>query len=517
MSVRSRSLLASAAVAVLAALSVASPAAATAPPVSTTTDPAAAAAGWLAQQFVDSAGKPSAAGDHFDFPGGTYYWGGLTASAIFALAATKTGGDKIQAALSYMASNVAGDANLGTGMQPGPYDGSVATAALAAMVAGSDPTAFGGQNLLQSLKDDICTGASAPANNQDFSTPTCPAAGAARNIFSSVSESLVVLAQARGAAQNGSSYAPTPAAITYFLSLQCPDGGFTVGTAGGAGCTSDVDATGYAAAALVALGGHAAELTAAKGWLLGQRNPAGYWSAQGGPDVDSTGLAASALDAVGVDTSTSRTWLASQQVIDGATLGAGATRGALKYQGSFNAASSSKATADGLLGMVHGASLATLSAAGATPGTSVLALSAGSTSASSVTAGGSITVTGTGFAAGEQVAGELHSTPVPLGNVAANSAGTAVFTFAVPASIGAGSHSVVMTGASGLTSTVTFTVTAAAPVTTASSAPQSGTCSAQALACTGRDSRITLTQGFTGLTLILVGAGAVYAGRRRRA
>ena len=511
MSIRHRRTFAVAAAAGLLALSTpASAAPATAPP--TTTDPAAAAAGWLAQQFVGAAGTPTPNGDHFNFPGGTFYWSGLTASAIFALAASGSGDDKIQAAITFMEQNVAADANLGNGDQPGPYDGSVATAALAGIVAGADPSAFGGIDLLKALKDDECIAVSAPVDQNDFTTPTCPSIGAGRNIFSSVSESLIMLVEARAGVT------PTPDALKYFLKLQCSDGGFTIAT-DPAGCASDVDATGYAAAALRALGGHQAALDNATAWLLAKRNPAGYWvePPTPGPNTDSTGLGASALDAAGIDAPTSRAWLASQQMTTGPTIGAGASRGALKFQGVFDASSSIKATADGLLGLVPGASLATLTATGATPGTAVLALGAPKTASTSVQQGGTQTVTGFGFSAGEQVSAELHSTPVSLGSVTASKAGTAIVAFTVPTALAPGKHSVVLAGAtSGLTSTATFTVTAAPPraVAPPASAPVTGV---PILAATGLDGQQALVDVLIGLGLVAAGAGALYLGRRRRA
>ncbi len=505
--------LAVAAVAGLFALCAPASAAAATP--TTTTSPAPAAAGWLAQQFAGAAGKATPAGDHFNFPGTTFYWSGLTASAVFALAASKSGGDKVAAAISFMQQNVAADANLGQGAHPGPFDGSVATAALAAIVAGADPTNFGGANLLATLKSDECSAVSAPVGPTD-TTPTCPAVGAGNNVFSSVSESLILLAEARA----GGTFAPSTAAVDYFLTLQCSDGGFTVQT-NTTGCASDVDATAYAIAALVALGSQPAVLSGAAAWLLGQRQAAGYWIAQGGANVDSTGLAASALDATGADTSTSRTWLASQQVTTGPTTGTGASRGALKFQGAFDATSSIKATADGLLGLVPGVSLATLTAEGATSGTALLALDSPKLASASVMQGSKQTVTGTGFGAGEKVSAVLHSAPIALSTVSANTSGTAVVTFTVPATLAVGPHSVVLTGAtSGLTSTASFTVTAApvAPVTTTTpTIPVPAGSAAQGLANSGLDAQQALIEALVGLGCIVAGAGALYLGRRRRA
>jgi hypothetical protein len=501
MSVTPRRLLALTAAATAAALLLTGGPAAAVPAPATTTDPAAAAAGWLAQQFV---GKDA---DHLvlTYGGQTFADYGGTADAIFALAAAKSGKSTIGAALSYLERNADTYADISNRDGYGPYDGSLGKLALAAEVAGADPTDFDGHNLLQLLQQDEC-----PAD-----ATTCTP-GAGRNIYSSVSESLIILAEARG----GGSYAPSDAAVTYFLSLQCPNGGFTDTTnACTAGKDASVDETGYAVAALLALGGHEEEVRKAVTWLKGQRKADGYWVVQGGPDVDSTGLAASALNAAGVNTATSRRWLASQQVTTGPTIGAGASRGALKYQGKFDAATSVKATADGLLGMVPGASLATLTARGAKAGTSVLTLAPATVKHTSVKQGGTQTVTGTGFSSGEHVSGVLHSTPVSLGSGTAGPTGSVAVTFTVPASLDPGQHTVTLTGRhSGLSSSVTFTVTATAPTAPPTSTPTtSPTTPTPILADTGTPQSQVLAESLIGLGLLLAGAAVAYAGRRRRA
>ncbi len=529
---RLRLLLAAGAATAAALAGVAAPAVAITAPA-TTTSPAAAAAGWLAQQVRDATEKPSANGDHFDYPGSApyFYYSGLTADAIYGLATSKTGLDKITAALAYIESHVVGDANLGQPQgSPGPYDGSVAKAALAALVAGADPTSFAGTDLLGSLAASTCTAVSAPdPNNYSDKTPNCPAVGAARNIYSSVSESLVITALSRGAKEISAKYAPSAPAVTYFLSLQCTDGGFTGNTTACGSGAPGIDETAYAIFALQALdalqapGGYDAELARAVDWLQRQQQPGGYWETQGGPSTDSTGLAAAAIEATGgaAAVSRARAWLATQQVTTGPTVGINASRGALKYQGAFDADASIKATADGLLGLARGGSLATLTAQGATAGTAVLA-PVSTAKAGRVPQGGRQTVTGVGFAAGENVAAVLHSIPVALGSVTATNRGTATVTFTVPAGLDPGTHSVVLTGASsGLTTTVPFTVTAAP---TASAAP-TGTGSTRAvapastgtdaLAHSGLDGRAALDLVLLGLTLIAAGGGVVYAGRRR--
>lgn len=524
MSVRSRAVAVLGSVA--AALALGTLPASAAPAPASTTDPAAAAAGWLAQQFVGADHRPSPSGDRlegsFGSPPSYYFDGGRTADAIYALAAAGAGKARIDAAIGYFAAHVAEYTSItDTTGKPGPYDGQIGKTALAAIVAGADPTSFGGHDLLQALKDDECTEVSAPADQNDFSTPVCPAVGAARNIYSSISESFVVLASARGATLHGAQYAPSAAAVDYFLSLQCPGGGFTGLTTA---CTKDsdatTDATAYAAFALAALGGHQPQLDRAVSFLQGGRAAGGYWVAEGGPDVDSTGLATAALAAAGRDVGASRAWLVSQQVTDGPTVGPGASRGALKYQGAFDAFSSVKGTADGLLGLVPDGSLATITAAGAASGTRVLALAGPTLGSASVAQGARQSVTGTGFAAGERVAAVVHSTPAQVGTASANAAGTVTLTFTVPATLATGTHRLVLTGAtSGLSSAASFSVTAApaaAPVPVPpAAAPQSG--AGAPLAATGLDGPRLLVLGLAGGAMLAAGAALSVAGRRRRA
>lgn len=459
----------------------------------TTTSPAQAAAGWLAQQFTD----------HLDYAGSSYFDGGTTADAIFALAAAGVGKDKIEATIRYFAEHVDDYTSLHdkTG-KPGPYDGSIGKAAVAALVAGADPTHFGGYNLLRALEHDQCTAPSQPKNTNDTKTPVCPAAGAARNIYSSISESLAILAEARGAAKYGSAYAPDGAALSYFGSLQCANGGFTAQTTGGGKCVSDPDATGYAVMALQAAGHRSAALGRAVRWLNKQRNADGSWTAQHVHNVDSTGLAAAALRAQGIDTHRSAVWLVSQQVDSGPTVGAGASRGALKYHGTFDAAASIKATADGILGMVAGGSLATLTDGAARADAPVLALAPARARDAQLVAGHQQTITGAGFAAHETVTATSGGRTYARAD--ADHEGTVTLTFTVPASA-AGARQLTLTGArSGLRTTTSFKV-AATPV----SRP------APALADTGRDARHTGTEIALGLGLVAAGALALLLARRR--
>ncbi len=487
-----------------------STAAAAAPPPRTTTAPAQAAAGWLAQQF----------GDHLDFPGSTYFDGGATADAVFALAAADAGKAKIDSAMRYFAAHVDDYTNLqDTDGKPGPYDGSVGKTAVAAFAAGRDPRSFGGHDLIAALHDDQCTKVSAPKNPQDYTTPTCPAVGAARNIYSSVSESFAILAEGRAASVYGAGLGPDSAARSYFLSLQCPDGGFTVGTGTASGCASDIDATAYAVMALQLLGAATAgKLAAAVHWLAAGQNRSGYWVSQGGPNVDSTGLAAAALDGVGPDTPAARAWLAAQQVTTGPTVGAGASRGALAFEGSFNAASAVKATSDGMLGLAANGSLAVLTDAHAAAGTAVLALAAPTLTAAQVRQGGSDRVTGTGFSRGETVTARLGD--VAAGSATAGANGTVTIQLSVKASVRPGKQLLTLTGASSrLSSSTSLVVSAAAAPSSRSQHPSAGAPSpastAPILAATGAPDVGGLLAA--GCASVLLGGLVLFVGRRKRA
>ncbi len=80
----------------------------------------------------------------------------------------------------------------------------------------------------------------------------------------------------------------------------------------------------------------------------------------------------------------------------------------------------------------------------------------------SVAQGGTVTVTGTGFAADEKVEFVLHSDPIVLGEATADAAGAVSATLTVPASAPVGDHQLIATGAlSQRSATVALAVTAA--------------------------------------------------------
>jgi hypothetical protein len=397
--------LAGAGLAAVAITALTVPSAAAKPP---TTDRVQAAAGWLATQFVGKSRLPAPDGDHFDesFGGKSFPNYGANADAIFGLAAAKVAKGKADVALNYLVDNIQAYTDLSNSDGFGPYDGSIGKLAVAAIVAGRDPAHLGGHDLIAKLHTDECAAASVPGP-----TP-CVAAGAARNILASISESFVILAEAR-AGDAG----PTSAAVSYFLSLQCATGGFTSGTTACGSGAADIDATSYAIMALTALGGHPAKLHHATVWLRSHQHAKGYWVIQNGPNVDSTGLAAAALKGAGAPIGAARHWLRAQQIRPGVP-GAGAFRYGGKFAPTTRSATSPSvlATAQALTGLADDGSLATLTAAGSTHG-STLYPPAVRTPAQ-VPAGTKVKVVCTGFAAGEQVSVEIQTQGTGQGAVA---------------------------------------------------------------------------------------------------
>lgn len=502
------------------------PAAAAAPTTYTVThDPVQAAAGWLTTQFVDPTHLPTPAGDHFDYAPfqGTYFANyGENADVIFALAAAKSGKAGIGRATAYLAAHVDDYADISHKQFFGPADGSIGKMALAATVAGANPTSFGGTNLLARLKADECVSA-------------CDAGvvpGEGKNLFdTSINESFVILAEARA----GGAYSPSVAATTYFLSLQCADGGFSKGaTACGARNDAQVDETSYALMALTALGGHAAQVHQAVAWLGGHRTSGGYWVAQGIANANSTGLATAALQGAGADVSPARRWLRSQQVLAGS---AGA--GAIRYGGTVQATTAKSgtspsvlATAQAVTGLVDGGGLATVTATGAPDAAAVFAPTA-RLSVASARVGQRAVVTAAAFLAGERVRVVIGSTPV--GTARANALGVAILGFTVPGAGGIGARPATLTGLnSHLSASRPFAVlarrlgstagprTSVAPSTSSSSTSAgvagvsaSTTPSTEALADSGRDDRTTTALGIIGALAVAVGSGLLVVGRRR--
>ena len=358
-----------------------------------------------------------------------------------------------------------------------------------------------------------------PRTSAPATSSSCAAAGAAANIYASVSESFAILAEARA----GGSHAPTAHALDYFTSLQCGDGGFTDKTTACGSGAADVDSTSYAIMALSAAGGHQTQLTDAVNWLRGQQKAKGYWEAQGIPNANSTGLAAAALSGQGVGVASARDWLRSQQVAKGS---AGA--GAIKYDGTLAPTTTSAtspsvlATAQALTGLADGGSLATLTANGASNAVPMYPPHA-RLSAGTAKAGARQSVTADGFVPGEKVHVVVHSAPATVATATASALGAVSAKYTLPAGLAAGAHSIVLTGASsGLTVSEPLTVSAAQSTSSSASSSTTGTgttsttpAATQPLAATGQNRRQLDELAVFGGLAVLIGSGLLLAGRRK--
>ncbi len=187
----------------------------------------AAAADFLARTLADG-------DDRYVYPDSTYFDGGNTIDAIIALAGSGTGATQAEESLRYLEDNL--DVYVGSGGEA--YAGPTAKALLAVVVAGGDPTSFGGVDLVADLE--------ALESEGRFSD-----ASAYGDYSNTIGQSLALIALLR-AGQTVST-----ASVDVLLDQQCADGGFR-GALDGDACVSDPDATAFAAQALIAAGSTAA-------------------------------------------------------------------------------------------------------------------------------------------------------------------------------------------------------------------------------------------------------------------
>ena len=134
--------------------------------------------------------------------------------------------------------------------------------------------------------------------------------------------------------------------------------------------------------------------------------------------------------------------------------------------------------------------------------------------AASVTAGGTVTVAGSGFAAEAELRFELRSDPVDLGTVTADANGAFSRTLTIPAATPAGTHTLAVIRADGTEVTASLTVTAASSggVGTPGDGGSVGAGDGD-LATTGADSTPYV---IAAVVLLALGLGLVVLRRRRQ-
>jgi hypothetical protein len=314
-----------------------------------TTDPVEAAAGWLARQLTDG---ERLQGSYEDFETGdvvVFDDTGLTLDAVLAFAAAGVADEAGVRAMAWIGRSDVLAEYIGDGTDTA-WAGATAKVALAALVRGEDPRAFGaaGTDLILRL-ESLEQPSGRFSDDSEF--------GDFSNTFT---QALAVVALHRAAGVD-----PSPAAVELLQASQCPDGGFTEDLEPEGACTSQVDATALAVQALLAVGGDGVE--AALDWLISQQGADGGL----GANANSTGLAAQALAAGGRDgaAAAARTFLIGLQ--------AGcdhpeAQRGAIAFDAEGVDDTALRATPQAVLGL-SGVSLGALDATGAAPAAPALA------------------------------------------------------------------------------------------------------------------------------------------------
>ena len=226
-------------------------------------------------------------GNHYTWPGGDFFDGGNTIDAILGLDGAKVGSSGADAAFAYLEDHVGG--YIGTDLDS-LYAGPAAKALLAVVAHGGEPSSFGGLDLVSALVDDSL-GAVEPGR---FSDLPVDCGYATCDYSNTIGQSLALIAVGRATGEVPGE------AVDYLLDQQCADGGFrgSLAVAGGA-CASDLDATAFAAQALVGLGADD-EAEAALQFLAGkQQVSGGLVNGDGAVNANTTGLAAQAFAAAG--------------------------------------------------------------------------------------------------------------------------------------------------------------------------------------------------------------------------
>lgn len=400
---------------------------------------------WLARQLTNGVVH----NDQYDFD--DYSTSVDIAIALDAIGDHGTDVSTIEDALK---ANVASYVTDGAG---GIWAGSDAKAAYLAQLTGTDPTTFGGQDLIANLEavTNDTTGAIHDSSTYgDY----------ANTIGQTFAVSALDTAGSTEAAK----------ATDWLLAQQCPAGGFSINLNQAAtSCTSnadaDPDATSYF---LIVLGGASstdARLARAVGkaeaWLMGRQNADG--SFDGGastdyPNSNSTGLAGWALGDLGdTDAATAAaTWLRQHQVqpLSACPSQLSGESGAIAYDGGALSAGRTDGITTGTQGQWRSASSQAVPALRWAPtGSSTPTLTAPTTY---VQAGHKATVRAGGITPGTWVCGSVGSSHVPG---SAGAAGTTALSVTVPA--GTGNRTVTLTASDDTSATATLKALAAKRLT----------------------------------------------------
>lgn len=255
-------------------------------------------------------------GHYYQPFGGGFADFGLTIDGAYALAATRQDDAAFTKIVQFLDEQKADGTGrtindwtgIGTEYASG---GSLGKEALLAEVAGKDPRAFGGHDLIAALDDAVCAEASTGTDT------TCATPGSYAYSPSVFSQSLAIMAQLR-AGDTANAAAP----VAYLKGLQQPGGAWP--SLIPATADSDVDSTAMAVMALALLPDDAdASAAVARGvaWIAKQQKADGGFPGAAGDSTNSAALAVQALtlDKSAYTTEITKTlaFLASQQNPDG--------------------------------------------------------------------------------------------------------------------------------------------------------------------------------------------------------
>lgn len=476
--------------------------------------PAAAALDWLEGELADDGGHLTTS---YEFGGDVYSYDdwGLTLDAALALAAGGRGaGTSAVTARDAVATNIGSYVTgAGFGAPDDRYAAALGKATLSAAALGADPTSFGGFDLVAELRARMQTAGADTGRFSDLS--------AFGDYSNGLGQALAIMGLARTA--DG---VPAPA-MDFLLDQQCPAGGFRGDYSTSGGCTEDsdatVDATGFAIQALTVVDptcGVRDSVADAAAWLVAGQGDNGGFGGESGTNTNSTGLAAQALRAIGstAPADAAAGFITALQLTTGDDIGAialnqagfdgGADGIAILERDGFR-----RATGQAVLALdlpayseinadaVDPTALVPCVPDVPTPTTSTAPTA--TVSSSTVALGGTTTVTGSGFAPGEQVSVTLFSTPIGLGTATASSTGQVVHAVTIPVDLEVGDHRIELVG-----------LTSGARVSIAIEVLGATVAASGTLPATGRH---TGQQAAFAVALLLLGSAFVRAGRRREA
>lgn len=236
----------------------------------------------------------AARGDHYNYPSSTIFDGGNTIDAVLALDGAKVGLSGADAAMDYLADHVndyVGYPDPSDPSSPETYAGPLGKLVLGVVAHGGDPSDFGGQDLVARLQGLLTPGGRF-SDQSNFGDPSNPTGDYSNTIGQALD--VIALGRATGSVPDS--------AADFLLAQQCADGGFRGNLDDAAApCTSDTDATGFAAQALVGLFGASDPRAVEALTYLSTRQAAngGFLNDDGQYNANTAGVAAQAFAAGG--------------------------------------------------------------------------------------------------------------------------------------------------------------------------------------------------------------------------